>query len=774
MTPIPAFRAGLALAAALLAAPAFAQTTTLRLFNAETSTAALVQAPDGTIFGARRPITNSIFVSGQVFKLQPDGTGYQDVHRFTSPLTAQLIPITSAPVPDYALILGRDGVLYGTGRLGGNDNHGMVYKVNPDGSGYALLRSFNRSTSTNNIRDAGEPQGGLVHASDGFLYGAAGSGTMAGTISAATDLNGVIYRLATDGSGYTLLYAFDRGASPASGRIPTTLIQGRDGRLYGTTRAGGSNSSQSGELGGTVFTLRTDGTGFTVLHSFGPNLAGPAASVRGITPMSPLVHAADGFLYGTTINSSTNTGATSRGCIYRLLPDGSGFEIIHAFDTTAAARGLAPAGALFQGRDGSLYGRTDLGGSLNFGVIYKIRTDGSGFRVLHNFATSRSTYFGALLQGLDGALYATTETTIIRVVETPGFEITQQPRSQTIAPGGSVTFTVTAPGATTYQWRRNGTNIAGATATTYTLNNLTTAANATYSVVVGNGNAADNVTSAGAVLLVAAPNPGRLINLSVRTSAGTGAQTLIAGFVVGGTGSKQVLVRAIGPTLGVFGVTGALADPRLGLFSGSTETATNSGWGGTTALTSAFAGVGAFALPTSPAISRDAALLSTLGAGAYSAQVASSSGGTGVALVEAYDADGAASTSRFINLSARTVAGTGAQTLIAGFVLSGNVPRTLLIRGIGPTLGAFGVTGVLANPRLELRNSTNAIVATNGGWAGAPALIAAFTQVGAFALPATSGDAALLISLAPGSYTAQVAGTGGATGVALVEVYELP
>ncbi|MBL9201034.1 MAG: hypothetical protein JNL39_11035, partial [Opitutaceae bacterium] len=199
--------------------------------------------------------------------------------------------------------------------------------------------------------------------------------------------------------------------------------------------------------------------------------------------------------------------------------------------------------------------------------------------------------------------------------------------------------------------------------------------------------------------------------------------------------------------------------------------ATNSGWGGTTALTNAFAGVGAFALG---ATSRDAALLSTLAAGAYSAQVTSSSGGTGVVLVEAYDADAASSGTRFINLSARTLAGTGAQTLIAGFVLSGNVPRTLLIRGIGPTLGAFGVAGVLANPRLELRNAASAVVATNAGWAGAPALAAAFTQVGAFALPPSSGDAALLISLAPGSYTAQVAGTGGATGVALVEVYEVP
>jgi hypothetical protein len=202
---------------------------------------------------------------------------------------------------------------------------------------------------------------------------------------------------------------------------------------------------------------------------------------------------------------------------------------------------------------------------------------------------------------------------------------------------------------------------------------------------------------------------------------GTGAQTLIAGFVVGGTGSKQVLTRAIGPSLTQFGVAGAVADPQLALFSsGGGQIAANAGWGGGAALGAAFTQVGAFALG---ATSRDSALLSPLAAGGYSAQVTSVSGGTGVALVEAYDADGAGSTTRFINLSARTLAGTGAQTLIAGFVLSGNVPRTLLIRGVGPGLNQFGVTGTLANPRLELHTTVNfrdTTVATNAGWGGSP------------------------------------------------------
>lgn len=727
-----------------------AQTTTLHTFtggmtDGTSPSTGLMQAADGTIYGvtAQGGASNN----GTVYRIQPDGSGYGLVVSIPS-------GSGSPAVPGWSFLLGQDGVFYGTSEFGGTSTFGSLYKVNRDGTGFAVVRSFTAG-GPNVINDGGAPRGGLVHASDGFLYGCASTGTSAGT--AIADRNGVIYRIAPDGSGYRLVFSFDGGSARLNGNAPVTLIEGRDGRLYGTTLGGGTDNGSFG----VAFALNKDGTGFAVLHSFGNT------SPNGSSPESPLVHAADGYLYGA---SRSGGGA---GNVYRMLPDGSAFSIVYQFPfSSSTANPNSPKGAFFQGRDGSLYGAATRGGTSNGGVIYKVRTDGTGFRVIANLPSS-SPYFPGLLQGQDGALYATTNTSILRIVEPPGIEITAQPRSQTITPGGSVTFNVTAPLAISYQWRRNGTAIAGATAASYTLNNLTTAANATYTVLVSN--TSDSVASAGAVLLVAVPNPGRLINLSVRTNAGTGAQTLIAGFVVGGTGSKQVLVRAIGPALTQFGVPGALADPRLGLFdSGSFEIANNSGWGGTTSLTNAFALVGAFPLT---AASRDAALLSTLPAGGYSAQAASSSGGTGVALVEAYDADPGTPSARFINLSARTVAGTGAQTLIAGFVLSGNVPKTFLIRGVGPGLNQFGVTGTLANPRLELHttvNSADTTVASNAGWAGASALSAAFAQVGAFALPPTSADAALLITLTPGSYTAQVTGAGGTTGVALVEIYEVP
>ncbi|HEX2100568.1 MAG TPA: choice-of-anchor tandem repeat GloVer-containing protein, partial [Candidatus Synoicihabitans sp.] len=741
--------AGVLLASLMASPSAQAQATTIHTFtDGGYSTANLVQTADGTLYTVTRARGGSN--DGRVIKLQPDGSGYQVVHTFSG----------SAREPDHSFILGRDGALYGTGEFGGTANFGMLYKLNPDGTGFSLLRSFTAG-GPNVVQDGGAPRGGLVHASDGFLYGVTTTGTAASTN--LNDRNGVIYRIAPNGSDYRIIFSFDGGAARANGTAPNSIIVGRDGNLYGTALGG---PAAAGGTGGVVFTLRTDGTGFTVLKTFG-NTSTPTVMHN---PQSPLVHAADGYLYGTVRSG----GATGDGLIFRLRTDGSGFEVLHTFRDTNSANGLEPSGAFFQGSDGALYGRTNFGGTIgNNGVIYKIRTDGTGFRVLASLPAVRALNFPGLIQGSDGALYATTDSSIVRVDAPPGVQITAQPRSQTIATGGSVTFSVTAPTATSYQWRRDGTNISGATGSTYTIDNLTSAANGTYTVVVGNAD--DSVTSEGAVLLVATPDPGRLVNLSVRTTAGKGgAETLIVGFFIGGTGSKQVLVRGVGPTLGTFGVAGTLADPEVRLHAGATPLVTNTGWGGSTALSNAFVQVGAFPLA---ATSRDAALLSTLTTGGYSAHVVSSSNATGVTLVEVYDADSPSSPSRLVNLSARTVAGTGAETLITGFVFNGNVPRTLLIRGIGPTLANFGVSGVLASPRIELHTTINNVdttIATNTGWGGSSALSAAFTQVGAFPLPANSADAALLITLMPGAYSAHVIGVGNTTGVALVEVYEVP
>jgi len=129
---------------------------------------------------------------------------------------------------------------------------------------------------------------------------------------------------------------------------------------------------------------------------------------------------------------------------------------------------------------------------------------------------------------------------------------------------------------------------------------------------------------------------------------------------------------------------------------------------------------------------------------------------------------------RLVNVSARAQVGTGAGILIAGFTISGNVPRRVLIRGVGPGLAPFGVTGTLVNPALAIYRGTS-VVAENDDWGGGEELAATFRSVGAFALFSTaSRDSALLVTLAPGSYTAQLTGVSNTTGVALIEVYEVP
>lgn len=276
-----------------------------------------------------------------------------------------------------------------------------------------------------------------------------------------------------------------------------------------------------------------------------------------------------------------------------------------------------------------------------------------------------------------------------------------------------------------------------------------------------------------AVLLFAQET--RLSNVSVRTSAG-GADVLITGFTVGPGPAKQVLVRAAGPTLSVFGVSGAMADPKLELFNGAgAKIAENDNFNVSDAPT--FAAVGAFALSAG---ARDAALVTTLAPGSYTAQVSGlGSTPTGVVLVEVYEVTGGVT--RLVNLSTRAQVGTGSNILIPGITVSaGAGTRRLLLRAVGPTLGTFGVAGTIADPKLELYSGTTK-VAENDNWgtpvgagaADAAALTAAFAANGAFALGAGSRDAALLINLAAGSYTLQVSGVGGTTGAALVEVYDL-
>lgn len=281
------------------------------------------------------------------------------------------------------------------------------------------------------------------------------------------------------------------------------------------------------------------------------------------------------------------------------------------------------------------------------------------------------------------------------------------------------------------------------------------------------------------VLLVAIPamaeaQESRLANLAIRADASAG-EPLIVGFNVGTGAEKTVLIRAVGPTLGDFGVSRPLADPRVQLFaSGNARIGENDDYAAADAPV--FAQVGAFGLPAG---SKDAALVARLAPGGYTAHVTGAAGTSGTVLVEVYEV-GSTGTP-LTNLSARARVGTGDAILIPGLVLSpGATSRRVLVRAVGPGLVPFGVTGLLADPKLELFQG-GARIAENDNWgtpvgpyaASAQALGTAFQRCGAFSLPAGSLDAALDVLLPPGGYTLQVSGIGGRTGEALVEVYDL-
>jgi hypothetical protein len=267
--------------------------------------------------------------------------------------------------------------------------------------------------------------------------------------------------------------------------------------------------------------------------------------------------------------------------------------------------------------------------------------------------------------------------------------------------------------------------------------------------------------------------PGHLVNVSIRAWAGTGDNSAVLGIVVNGSDPKQLMIRGVGPSLANFGVTNFLPDPVIVSFDGQIYGNTGSDWDSgedadVTTLSSMFAQVGAFALAPQ---STDVAFVSTLDPNAYTMNLTSAAGDSGVALAELYDLDGPDATSQIVNFSGRARVGTGDHVLIAGFTIAGDTAQTMLIRGIGPSLSQFGVGGVLANPQVSIYDSTGTLVAQNNGWNGDPVLESTFSQVGAFDLPANSSDAALVVTLAPGSYSVQVSGANGTTGHALAEVY---
>jgi hypothetical protein len=263
----------------------------------------------------------------------------------------------------------------------------------------------------------------------------------------------------------------------------------------------------------------------------------------------------------------------------------------------------------------------------------------------------------------------------------------------------------------------------------------------------------------------------QLINLATRGTV-DGSTTLVCGLAVGPGSQKRYLIRAVGPTLGLFEVADALSDPVLRILDANgTEIARNQDWRTNpdrTAFATATAAVGAFPLSDS---ARDAAVILTLAPGTYTVEVSSERGGRGAALAEIYALDAG---SVVANLSTRAWLARG-ESVIGGVTLAGSEPRRLLVRAIGPSLTQFGITDALPDPTLALYSGPN-LLAANDDWtfsSNASEIASVGAATGAFPLVPGSKDAALLIEVSPGSYTVQAHGKDGA-GTTLIEVYDVP
>ena len=331
--------------------------------------AGLLEGSDGALYGTTG---GDLYAAPTVFKVNKNGSGYSILHGFgTTP--------GDGLFPQFGLVEGTGGALYGTTPRGGRYSEGTVFKLNADGSDYSILHNFSVTGG-----DGSFPRAGLLEGSDGALYGTTTSGGSEGM--------GTLFKVSKDGTGYTHLWSFG-GSGGGSG---SGLIEGSDGALYGTTAYGGGFDS------GTVFKINKDASGFTVLHSF-RNSGGD-----GRQPSAGVVEGSDGALYGTTPYGGTNRFGT----VFKLSKDGSGYQILHNF-ASSPDDGRGPAARLLEGSDGALYGTTVGGGSLGqlgAGTIFALNKDGANYSVIHRFdIVGGDQPYAGLIEGSDGMFYGTTK-----------------------------------------------------------------------------------------------------------------------------------------------------------------------------------------------------------------------------------------------------------------------------------------------------------------------------------------------------------------------------
>jgi uncharacterized repeat protein (TIGR03803 family) len=318
--------------------------------------------PDGHSPEAGLTVSNSVIYgttssggaasaqAGTIFSVNPDGSNYTQLHSFTG-------LSSDGKFPNYNGLVVSGSNIFGMTFSGGSHGLGTIYDMNTDGSGFTLLHSFSSDSN-----DGFNPDGDLILVGS-TLYGMTSFG---GTTS-----HGTIFKINTDGSGFTILHSFAGGPADGAGPMAGLIMSGSV--LYGTTQSGGAAN------GGTIFKINNDGTGFSLLHSFGIT----GAIQDGRSPMAALTLSGS-MLYGTTY-AGGNTGS---GTIFQINTDGTGYSLLHVFQTAGqgfidgaeSQTTMALAGSI-------LFGATTGGGSAGYGTSFEINTNGTEYELLHSFTT---------------------------------------------------------------------------------------------------------------------------------------------------------------------------------------------------------------------------------------------------------------------------------------------------------------------------------------------------------------------------------------------------
>lgn len=359
---ISAFLLGLNLSLPVVAQNGFTVLKDLDSTTGSNPAAGLTQGSDGAFYGTT--VIGGSGGVGTVFKLNPDGTSFTVLKHFETHGSRS------------GLIQDTFEILYGTTWQGGFFGHGTVFRINPDGSGFTVIKDFD-------ITPMGGGLGRLLQGQDGSLYGTAEYGGPGG--------RGTVFKLATDGAGFMLLHSF----TPMEGGFPRSgLMEGADGALYGITESDF----------GAVFKVNPDGTSFTILRRFELS--------TGVQPQGGLIQGLNGIIYGTT----TSGGRHGAGTVFRLNPDGSGFAALHHFDLNTDTQSPPfPSSPLLWASDFSLYGTTVSGGS-GHGTVFRLNWDGSGYSIVHTFdgPNGRGPVAG-LFQADDSTFFGTTVGTVFRL-----------------------------------------------------------------------------------------------------------------------------------------------------------------------------------------------------------------------------------------------------------------------------------------------------------------------------------------------------------------------